>query len=213
MLNIFRMVGDVSHLASIIILIHQITVTRSISGISFSTQSMYALVFATRYIDLFFRWVSLYNFLMKVFFIGSSVYILHLMKNKYRSSDNAKLDTFPWQYLIGGSAVAALITTYSYSITEILWAFSLWLESVAILPQLDILQRTGEAQGITTHYIFALGLYRAMYIPNWLYRYFTEGRVDWLSVVTGVIQTALYSDFFYIYYTRVMRGLKFELPV
>jgi ER lumen protein retaining receptor len=36
------------------------------------------------------------------------------------------------------------------------------LESVAILPQLSLLQRTGEAEAITTRYLFALGSYRAL---------------------------------------------------
>lgn len=65
-----------------------------------------------------------------------------------------------------------------------------------------MLQRTGEAETITTHYLFALGLYRALYIPNWLYRYFTEGYVDPIPWVAGTIQTILYSDFFWIYYTK-----------
>ena len=69
-----------------------------------------------------------------------------------------------------------------------------------------MLQRTGEAETITTHYLFALGLYRALYIPNWLYRYFAEGYVDQIPWLAGTIQTILYSDFFWIYYT------KFALP-
>ena len=65
-----------------------------------------------------------------------------------------------------------------------------------------MLQRTGEAETITTHYLFALGAYRALYIPNWLYRYFAESYFDPIAVVAGIIQTVLYSDFFYIYYTK-----------
>lgn len=85
---------------------------------------------------------------------------------------------------------------------QILWAFSIWLESVAILPQLFMLQRTGEAETITTHYLAALGAYRAMYIPNWIWRYFTEGYFDAIAVTAGVVQTILYADFFWIYYTK-----------
>lgn len=96
-----------------------------------------------------------------------------------------------------------------------LWAFSLWLESVAILPQLFMLQRTGEAETITTHYLFALGAYRALYIPNWIYRYAFEAdyKADVIPIVSGIIQTVLYSDFFYIYWTKVLQGKKFNLPV
>lgn len=53
-------------------------------GISFKTQALYVTVFVARYLDLFYEWVSLYNFTMKVFFIASSSYILYLMKVKYR---------------------------------------------------------------------------------------------------------------------------------
>ena len=56
----------------------------SLPGISFKTQALYATVFITRYLDLLYEWVSLYNFTMKVFFIASSCYILYLMKMRYR---------------------------------------------------------------------------------------------------------------------------------
>ena len=53
-------------------------------GISFKTQALYVTVFLTRYLDLFYDYVSLYNTVMKIFFIGSSCYILYLMKVKFR---------------------------------------------------------------------------------------------------------------------------------
>ena len=54
-------------------------------GISFKTQALYVAVFVTRYLDLFLgEWVSLFNTLMKLFFIGSSCYILYLMKYRFR---------------------------------------------------------------------------------------------------------------------------------
>jgi hypothetical protein len=67
-----------------------------------------------------------------------------------------------------------------------------------------MLQRTGEAETITTHYLFALGAYRALYIPNWIYRYFFEVPRYWdpIAVIAGIVQTILYSDFFWIYYTK-----------
>ena len=63
------------------------------AGISFKTQALYATVFITRYLDLFYEWVSLYNFTMKVFFIASSCYILYLMKVKFRS-----VPFFTWSF-------------------------------------------------------------------------------------------------------------------
>lgn len=106
----------------------------------------------------------------------------------------------------------ALLFHEKFSITELLWSFSIWLEAVAILPQLFQLSRTGEAETITTHYLFALGAYRGLYILNWIYRYYTENFWDWIPFIAGMIQTIIYSDFLYIYITRVLKGKKFVLP-
>ena len=145
-------------------------IRRAPSGISFKTQALYVAVFVTRYLDLFFSWVSLYNTLMKMFFIGSSCYILYLMKFKFRPTHDPSIDTFRIEYLIGPCVLLGLLFNYTFNFTEVLWSFSIFLESVAILPQLFMLQRTGEAETITTHYLAALGAYRALYIPNWIYR-------------------------------------------
>ncbi|KAL8873506.1 MAG: hypothetical protein Q9174_001043 [Haloplaca sp. 1 TL-2023] len=120
---------------------------------------------------------TLWNTTFKILFIAAQAYVIYLMLNDYKPTHDPNIDTFKVQYLLGGSAVLAILLPYRYEFAEILWAFSIWLESVAILPQLFMLQRTGEAETITTHYLFALGLYRALYIPNWLYRYFAEGIV------------------------------------
>lgn len=212
-MNIFRFLGDISHLASIFILVNKIRVTRSCRGISFKSQSLYLLVFLTRYIDLLTGpWLSAYNTIMKIFFIASSGWIIWAMKVKYRPTQDPALDTFKLTYLLPPVALLALIFNYAFTPYEILWSFSIWLESVAILPQLFMLSRTGEAETITTHYLAALGAYRGLYIPNWIYRYFTEGAFDPIAVVAGIIQTALYADFGYIYVTKVLKGQKFELP-
>ncbi|KAJ8450026.1 hypothetical protein Cgig2_029388 [Carnegiea gigantea] len=45
--------------------------------------------------------------------------------------------------------------------------------------------------------------YRAFYILNWIYRYFTEPRFTrWIACASGLVQTALYADFFYYYFVR-----------
>ncbi|OCB90287.1 ER lumen protein retaining receptor [Sanghuangporus baumii] len=206
-------------------------------GISFKTQALYVVVFITRYLDLFFgEYVSLYNTTMKLFFIGSSCYILYLMKFRFsplvmalkfllrrvpppshprssiRPTHDPSIDTFRIEFLLGPSFLLSLLFNYKFSFVEVLWSFSIFLESVAILPQLFMLQRTGEAETITTHYVAALGAYRALYIPNWIYRYFSEGTVDPIAVIAGLVQTGLYLDFFYIYFTKVLHGQKFELP-
>ena len=93
-------------------------------------------------------------------------------------------------------------STKTFYFLQILWTFSIYLESVAILPQLFMISKTGEAESITSHYLFALGAYRALYIVNWIYRYYYEGFYDFIAIIAGCVQTALYCDFFYLYITK-----------
>ncbi|KAK5115492.1 hypothetical protein LTR62_001151 [Meristemomyces frigidus] len=214
-MNLFRILADLSHVASVIILIHKMRTSSSASGISFKSQFLYQVVYIARYLDLF--WTNptnnLWNTFFKIIFIASQSYIIYLMLVDFKPTHDPNQDTFKVEYLLGGAAVLGVILPPRYVPTEMLWAFSIWLESVAILPQLFMLQRTGEAETITTHYLFALGAYRALYIPNWIYRYFIGEYVEPIAVLAGIVQTVLYSDFFYIYWTKVLQGKKFNLPV
>lgn len=70
------------------------------------------------------------------------------------------------------------------------------------MPQLYMISKTGEAETITSHYLFALGSYRALYIINWAYRFYMEEFYDLIAIVAGCVQTALYLDFFYLYITK-----------
>ncbi|KAI6239379.1 ER lumen protein-retaining receptor erd-2.2 [Aphelenchoides fujianensis] len=213
-MNVFRLVADLSHLFAILILLFKIWKTRSCAGISGKSQLLFALVFTTRYLDLFTTYVSLYNSVMKILFIGSLYTTCYLIFVKFKATYNREEDIFRIELLVIPSAVLALLINPSFTPLEILWSFSIYLEAVAILPQLFMLQRRGEAETITAHYLFALGSYRALYLVNWIFRYWQEDYFDPIAVVAGIVQTVLFTDFFYIYFTRVVReNRKLELPI
>jgi len=211
-MNIFRLLGDVSHLLAIIILLLKIWKTRSCAGISGKSQALFLIVFISRYLDLVTNFVSVYNTVMKIFFIVSAAGTVYLMFIKFKATYDGNHDTFRVEFLLGPVAILALVLNHEFSVMEILWTFSIYLESVAILPQLFMVSKTGEAETITSHYLFALGSYRALYIFNWVYRYHFEGFYDIIAIVAGIVQTVLYCDFFYLYVTKVMAGKKIVLP-
>lgn len=143
---------------------------------------------------------------MKIIFISSSYATVYLIYRKFKSTYSRSFDTFRIEYLLGAVAFLALLIherrDNAFLVIELLWTFSIYLEAVAILPQLFMITRTHEAESITSHYLFFLGLYRGLYIFNWIYRYYSEGFHDWIPIVSGVIQTVLYCDFFYLYITK-----------
>lgn len=130
---------------------------------------------------------------MKVVFIGSSLGTLYLMYVKFRATYDHNHDSFRIEFLLVPCVILALLINHDFTVLEVsihgscddywiyinliyfpsfqvLWTFSIYLESVAILPQLFLVSKTGEAESITSHYLFALGSYRALYIFNWVSR-------------------------------------------
>lgn len=218
-MNLFRVAGDLSHIVSFIILLHKIIAGKSAAGISLRTQELYAIVFCSRYLDLLWNFSSLYNYALKICFIGASLTIVYVMRfgAPQKASYNPEADAFPIEYLLAPcAALGVLINQDHWSLFEMIWAFSIYLEAVSILPQLFLLQKQGEVENLTSHYVAALGAYRGLYLLNWVYRYFTEDdyiqRIVWVS---GIVQTALYIDFFYHYYQSKKGGLSkpVKLPV
>ena len=194
----------------------------------------------------------MYNWILKIVFISASVAIVYFMRYgaPQKATYNAEQDAFPIQYLIGPCFLLGIAVNQDHwSPFEVVWAFSVYLEAVAILPQLFLLQKLGEVrptraaparrarhrrsrhrrhrtaprrlcraqvENLTSHYVFALGAYRGLYLLNWIYRYMTEEdyvqRIVWIA---GVVQTGLYCDFFYHYYESKKGGMikAVKLPV
>lgn len=211
-MNIFRLVGDLSHLLAVLLLLWKIWKTRSCAGISGKSQCLFALVFLTRYLDLVTSFVSVYNTSMKVIFIIATVATCYLVLMKFKATYDVNHDTFRIEFLVVPVAGLSVLVNHELAVMEVLWTFSIYLESVAILPQLFLISKTGEAESITSHYLFALGSYRALYILNWCYRYYFEGFFDLIAIVAGCVQTVLYCDFFYLYVTKVLKGKSLKLP-
>uniref|UniRef100_A0A0P6JEH4 ER lumen protein-retaining receptor n=4 Tax=Hystricomorpha TaxID=33550 RepID=A0A0P6JEH4_HETGA len=211
-MNLFRFLGDLSHLLAIILLLLKIWKSRSCAGISGKSQVLFAVVFTARYLDLFTNYISLYNTCMKVVYIACSFTTVWMIYSKFKATYDGNHDTFRVEFLVFPTAVLAFLVNHDFTPLEILWTFSIYLESVAILPQLFMVSKTGEAETITSHYLFALGVYRTLYLFNWIWRYHFEGFFDLIAIVAGLVQTVLYCDFFYLYITKVLKGKKLSLP-
>jgi ER lumen protein retaining receptor len=194
------------------------------------------VVFASRYLDLFTHYVSLYNSVMKILYLSATAYIIYMIRYKqpFKSQYEWGQDSFlHWQFAVAPCAIAAVITQlvngfsflevqstsitvacFMYDASQLFWYFSLYLEAISILPQLIVLQRYREVENLTANYVLFLGAYRALYILNWIYRSYYEKdyKHNWILYACGIVQTALYVDFFYYYALSKYKGRKLKLP-
>ena len=144
-MNIFRFIADMLHLSAILILLYRIKQMRGVIGkwlipnqigLSCKTHEVYLLVFVLRYADLFMYYVSLYNTLMKIFFITSTAFIIYLMRFRrpFNATYDKVADDFPHYYLPLAAAVLTCIVQSGWTPWEMVWSFSLWLEAMAFIP-------------------------------------------------------------------------------
>jgi ER lumen protein retaining receptor len=138
---------------------------------------------------------------MKLSYLAFTGYLIYLMRfsKLYRQTYDVKGDSFPyWKYLLGPCFLLALIFS-EFSLLEITWSFSIFLEAVAFVPQLDMMRKMKEVENLTSHYVFCLGAYRLLYIFEWTSKYMNDEPISMISVSAGIVQIVLYADFFYYY--------------
>lgn len=186
------------------------------------THELFLLVFVTRYLDLFTTFYSIYNSCMKILYICTTALVIYTIKIKEpiaSTYDKAQDSFLHWKFAVAPAFVVSLIThliqnSFAINPMDLLWTFSIYLESIAILPQLIVLQRYREVENLTGNYVFFMGAYRFLYILNWIYRSYHEPYYQHHFVVyfCGVLQTLLYVDFFYYYVKSKAKGGKFTLP-
>lgn len=93
----------------------------SFSGISLKTQELYVVVFLARYLDLFTKYYSLYNTVMKLVFIGTSVCIVVCMRfhKVVKQTYSKDQDTFRHYILLPPCFLLALLVHPSFTVMEV----------------------------------------------------------------------------------------------
>lgn len=219
-MNIFRLLGDLAHLVSFFFLIHRLRERKTAVGISLRSQELYLLVFLARYTDLFTHFYSLYNTVMKIVYIAASAWVVYMIREQqpWKGTYEAALDTFQHgRFAVAPAAALALLVNegswakqslWAYAF-EVSWAFSIYLEAVAIAPQLIMTQRHKAVENLTSWYMASLGSYRALYLLNWAWRAYTEPHYRaWIPWLAGAVQTAFFADFLYYFVQAKLKGAK-----
>jgi hypothetical protein len=146
---------------------------------------------------------------------GSIVYMCRFRHAKTQASEN---DTLNHLWLIGPCAVMALIfhpTLNSFLPSDMAWAFALYLESVAVLPQLFMFQKEGQAQPFTAHFLFAQAASKLISFIFWFSSYSELSNPDhhvkafvgnWVMAMQ-LIQLLIMGDFIYHYVRCISKGV------
>ncbi|CAN0041987.1 unnamed protein product [Ectocarpus sp. 8 AP-2014] len=212
-MNIFRLLGDMSHLVAMVLLPYKLHTSRSAAGVSLKMQELYLVVFLMRYLDLFYVFISWYNSVSKIAYIILTALTIGMLKYRpsLKASYDASLDRFRlWMHGIVPSFVLAVIVQMWQSrhgkshflpvlpgVSRFAWNFSEVLEPLAVVPQLLVFRGSTDAGRLGWTYVTLMGAYRALYILNWVHRSYNENgyRHHPLVYAAGVVQTGTYLMF------------------
>lgn len=190
---------------------------RFFAGISLKSQELYLIVYVARYLDLFTTFYSIYNLAMKLVYILTTAIIVCILRKSelWQTSYSPTHDSFQhWKYILFPCFAVAFVTycaldPFEFNFMGMFWTFSIFLEAVAMVPQLVMFRsdrmlegnQHGESRDLILLPIFLFGIYRGLYIINWIYRAHTEKgyRHHFVVYICGVIQVLLYSSFFKVY--------------
>ncbi|KAI2502708.1 ER lumen protein retaining receptor [Fragilaria crotonensis] len=185
-LNPFRASGDLLHIIAVCMILYRLFVKKNAQGISLKTQVALLFVSVTRYLDLFTTFYSIYNSMLKIFYITSSLFIccsiscLHQLKSTYRPDQDMAGVQFR-HYVIATILTFSFPCILSLSVgsdidpMDVCWTASILWEPLALIPQAIMYRRYRQVEGLTgASFLFLMGLYRFLYIINWMYRANTE---------------------------------------
>lgn len=194
--NVFRYIGDYLHLFGIFALLATLFKNKSCQGISRSTQILYFCVFITRYLDLVDHSQTAYLVFFKMTYILSSIVVLVVFWKLDKTYERQK-DTCSLPVIFIPCITAAVLMANEYSVLEMLWSFSQFLEGFAMVPQYIFCYRDKFSSDMgVTMYVLSLGGYRVFYAANWIYKKVQMPMYsDIQSWTGGIIEISFFTDY------------------
>jgi ER lumen protein retaining receptor len=180
-------------------------------GISLRTHELFLLGYLTRFMYRFsgFYYYSMYGTVIQCMLIGITASIVWMMRYRapVQSTYDAVYDSSPhWRYVVIPCALITLILNWMWGyffhqnrdVWGMLFTFPYILGSVAIVPQLVLLQQAGGCDNVTGSYIVFMGANKALYLLHWMVRA-PPNHIppdEWVSFACAVVHTMVYVIFF-----------------
>merc|ERR1719261_1641703 len=169
-------------LFALLCLTWQVRLQGGVQGISKGSLTMQCLVYGLRlssstwlkgYIPTDSTGDGLYQF-MDIATLGLAIYLIHCCINTYQGSYQWELDNLQIKLLVMACGCLAVLVHPDLNdrpIFDIAWTASLYIDSVAMLPQLWMMTRSGGTLLLTAHYVAAMALSRLLNFVFWFHGY------------------------------------------
>jgi len=209
------------------LLMHKMKSHKNAAGISSKTLQMYVLMLIFRLnstlvkngylpVDSTGDWAYQACDLTSLLLVFQALFYVH---KRYKSTYQDQHDTLPiWNAVLPLALLASVLhgdLNHNWYFDTV-WTFSMYLDTIAMLPQLWMLVHKGGAvEALTSHYVALIFFSRFLTFSFW-YTGFTElapenggfNKMGWLLCGCHGLQMALSGDFMYNYFKWSACGVK-----
>merc|ERR1719359_1788621 len=209
---------------AIVLVSLQISNSKSVSGISGKTMIMQALALcfrlsSTLFLDGYLPLDKTGDMMYQIVDVCSLLMVLHILQCIYKShrpSYEQEFDTMDVKNMVIACVALAVMIhpdLNDWAAFDIAWTVSLYLDTVAMLPQLFMSNKVGKVPAYTSHYIAATLVARAFSAWFWYYGAENIARVsEGFSygaagiIIAHVLQFLFLADFGYYYLKACFSG-------
>ena len=182
-MNLFLFFGDFLHLFSFVLIIFKVCFDRNYCLISIEMQMIKTFCFLLRFLDLFFFRINFYNSIMKIIIIILNLIIMKLLLNQ-----NKKINKKILFFIIKISFFFSIFS-FNFWWFDLIYSFSLWLESFSILAEIFLLENE-KIDEFIFFYLIVIFFYRICYFFNWIFDYFYQAKfslIKFLAIGNQII--------------------------
>jgi len=204
---------------------------RGVQGISGKTLQLYAVVLACRLFS-----TLQYNGYLPVDRTGDWLYqmvdvialavvysLILAVRTTHQHSYHHEYDTCPIHWFLLAAVVMSFFVhphLNNRKIPDMAWTCALYLESVAMVPQLWMLTKLGgEVESLASHYIACVFTSRLMMMGFWVHTYHelkpkdSDFNMPGFGVMgSQLLQCVIFGDFMYYYIRSIRNNTKLVLP-
>ena len=215
---------------SFIIILLKVIGYESCSGLSFNTAICYTILLSARLSSTLFYHGYLpsdeagdwFYQLTEMITMISSVFLLVLMKGKYQDTYDSHHDTLDYKYFVFPALALGFLVHTSLNkslFSDVMWTFSMYLETVAIVPQLVLFHaKKGQIEKYTSHFVALQGLSRLCSLLFWYdtYQELNEEQdgsyslfheyCGYFIILSQVAQLIIMCDYYYFYFKSLWKG-------
>jgi hypothetical protein len=225
--SFFLVLSSLVQTCAFTIILVKVTNYQTCSGLSANTLICYAiLLFARLTSTLFYPGYlpsdSSGSWLYQLSDISSLLIcclLIYLIYYKYRETADILLDgKIPFYFLVIPCYIFSLLFRSALNdnvFCDINWAFSMYLEALAIFPQILLFTfKKGQIETFTSHYVALCGLSRLFSLIFWWDTYeelvtdqvFFGKYIGYFIIGAQILQLIIMADYYYLYFKSILKG-------